>query len=131
MSKVTSKKNNLPLLSKRNLNTIPMEMKIKIANYVVDDLIKNMNLETEIKKGNLKNINLILKFGNENPGKNENSAIRLAAKNGKYAIVKRLLADSRVDPSDCHNAALHWARHNYHTKIINLLLKDKRVKNSL
>ena len=57
----------------------------------------------------------------EDPGADQNCALRKAAQNGHAEIVRFLLGDERVDPSVNDNWAKKWASENGHTEVVRFL----------
>lgn len=78
------------------------------------------------KLGDIIALNDFLQRGVD-PGANENSAIRHAARSYQGVVIGQLLKDPRVDPSAKDNEALKSAAHNGDTVMIRRLLQDPRV----
>ena len=76
--------------------------------------------------GDINAVRCLLRAG-VNPGGYENSAIKMAAREGRLEVVRLLLSDKRVDPSTRTNFAIKMAAENGHLEVVKLLLQDPRV----
>jgi hypothetical protein len=61
------------------------------------------------------------------PAEDDNYPIRAASRDGRIAIVNRLLQDERVNPAAHDNEAIIDASRNGHSEVVNRLLQDPRV----
>ncbi|KAJ2987850.1 hypothetical protein HDV02_005910 [Globomyces sp. JEL0801] len=125
-----------------NLNTLPLEIKQKIAQYLPLNSIvnfklcsKEMNYNYHFSKERLLELYQSKKlFSNATAFKcylyfKEPLKLDLffAIKQNKVDVVRVLLQDGRIDLSENSNSAIKCASHHMRFEIIKLLLKDKRV----
>ena len=69
----------------------------------------------------------MMTFRYGDPSTSDNYCIKMAAKTGKYSLVRALLEHPEVDPTADHNYPLRYASYYSHTKIVDVLLSDSRV----
>ena len=74
-------------------------------------------------------VNMLIEYTEIDVSATNNSAIRLASRNGHIAVVDRLLQDvtGRVDPSDANNSAIRLASQYGHIAVVDRLLQDRGV----
>ncbi|KAI8892337.1 hypothetical protein BC833DRAFT_612022 [Globomyces pollinis-pini] len=134
--------------TRNNLETLPIEIKQMIAEYLPihpfvnlkmcsKDLNKNVQFGKQLLDKLYQNKKLfnnvatfkkvLLEDGRSDPSANDNSAIKIASDDGHTEIVKMLLNDERVDPSADDNYAIGSVPIFGHTEIVRMLLQDERV----
>ena len=79
-------------------------------------------------RGHIDQLNEFLETTPNIDSKLINNALILATKNGKKAIVERLLEDPRADPTFHHSLALRNAVKGGHTNVVKVLLEDGRIE---